>query len=117
MSMEYWFPMSFLSQIVRFQLAMESTGPQFALNFLRRVSDTAQCVGCAQAGNIRGLQDLFKRGLASPRLEGDVPIVWISASMNEKFAGIPLFRIERAPQQRITTPRTHVATGTCLLVV
>jgi hypothetical protein len=66
-SMEYWFPTSYLSQIVRFQLAIENTGPQFALNFLRRVPDTAQGVFFAQAGNIDGLKDLFKRGLASPR--------------------------------------------------
>lgn len=67
LSMEYWFPMSFISQIVRFQIAMESTGPQIALNILRRVPDTAQGVGFTQAGNIDGLKDLFRRGLASPR--------------------------------------------------
>ncbi|KAJ4287018.1 hypothetical protein N0V90_012899 [Kalmusia sp. IMI 367209] len=67
LSFEYWFPMSFVAQILRFQFAVENAGPQFALNFIRRVPDTAQCVGFAQAGNIPGLQDLFKRGLASPR--------------------------------------------------
>lgn len=66
-SLEYWFPMSFISKIVRFQLAIENTGPQCALNFLRRVPDTAQSVGFAQAGNVDGLKDLFRRGLASPR--------------------------------------------------
>ncbi|KAF2810800.1 ankyrin [Mytilinidion resinicola] len=65
--MEYWFPMSFMSQIVSFQLVFENTGPQVALNFLRLVPDTAQSVGFAQAGNVHGLKDLFKRGLASPR--------------------------------------------------
>lgn len=59
--------MGFLSQIIRLQLSFDTMGPQFALSCLRRVPDTAQCVGYAQAGNIKGLKDLFTQGLASPR--------------------------------------------------
>ena len=34
---------------------------------LRRVPDSAACVNFALTGNIDGLKDLFKRGLASPK--------------------------------------------------
>ncbi|KAI9772906.1 MAG: hypothetical protein M1840_008788 [Geoglossum simile] len=65
-SLEYWFPLGFFwSQIISFQIANAS--PQMQLSFLRRVPDSAQCVDFALDGNIEGLKDLFKRGLASPR--------------------------------------------------
>ena len=68
-SLEYWFPFGFVwSQIIRFRLTYEpNVGPQFELSSLRRVSDSAQCVNYALNGNIDGLKDLFRRGLASPR--------------------------------------------------
>ncbi|KAK6357237.1 hypothetical protein TWF718_001560 [Orbilia javanica] len=66
---EYWFPMNiFWSQIIRLQLGYSSTtGPQLQLSTLRRVSDSAQSINFALNGNIDGLKDLFKRGLASPK--------------------------------------------------
>ncbi|KAK6495545.1 hypothetical protein TWF481_002594 [Arthrobotrys musiformis] len=66
---EYWFPMNiFWSQIIRLQLGYSSaTGPQFQLSTLRRVPDEAQSINFALNGNIDGLKDLFKRGLASPK--------------------------------------------------
>lgn len=68
-SFEYWFPLGFFwSQIIRLQLAYQpNTGPQFSLDTLRRVPDSAQCVSYALEGNIEGLKSLFKHGLASPR--------------------------------------------------
>lgn len=68
-SVEYWFPLGFVwSKIVRLQMTYQPhMGPQFELNTLRRVPDSAQCVNFALNGNIDGLKDLFKRGLASPR--------------------------------------------------
>ncbi|KAK5128007.1 hypothetical protein LTR85_005124 [Meristemomyces frigidus] len=68
-SLEYWFPLGFLwSQIVRLRMGYErSIGPQLHLSLLRRVPDSAACVDFAMKGNIEGLQDLFRRGLASPR--------------------------------------------------
>ncbi|KAI4280845.1 MAG: hypothetical protein L6R38_004121 [Xanthoria sp. 2 TBL-2021] len=67
--MEYWFPLGlFWSQIVRLQLGYQShLGPQVSLSMLRRVPDSAPCVKFALDGNIDGLKDLFKRGLASPK--------------------------------------------------
>lgn len=67
-SVEYWFPLGvFWSQIIRLQVAYHaSTGPQFSLRSLRRVPDSARCVHYAMNGNIKGLKELFKRGLASP---------------------------------------------------
>ena len=67
-SVEYWFPLGvFWSQIVRLQVGYNaSIGPQFSLRSLRRVPDSAQCVHYAMDGNIEGLKDLFRRGLASP---------------------------------------------------
>lgn len=68
-NMEYWFPLGlFWSQIVRLQLGYQShLGPQVSLSMLRRVPDSAPCVKFALDGNIDGLKDLFKRGLASPK--------------------------------------------------
>ncbi|MCJ1231805.1 hypothetical protein MMC12_008484 [Toensbergia leucococca] len=70
-SVEYWFPLGFVwSKILRLQLTYQShIGPRFELSTLRRVPDSAQCVNFALNGNIDGLKDLFKKGLASP---GDV---------------------------------------------
>ncbi|KAL8788539.1 MAG: hypothetical protein Q9213_001612 [Squamulea squamosa] len=69
MTFEYWFPLGFMwSQIVRLRLSYEQNlGPRFELSTLRRVPDSAQCVTFALDGNIDGLKDLFKQGLASPR--------------------------------------------------
>ena len=68
-SVEYWFRLGFVwSKILRLQVTHQPRiGPQFGLSTLRRVSTSAQCVNFALNGNIDGLKDLFKRGLASPR--------------------------------------------------
>lgn len=68
-SVEYWFSLGFVwSKILRLQVTHQPRiGPQFGLSTLRRVSTSAQCVNFALNGNIDGLKDLFKRGLASPR--------------------------------------------------
>ncbi|KUJ19420.1 ankyrin [Mollisia scopiformis] len=65
---EYWFPLGFCwSQILQLQVGFQSNlGLQFSLKSLRRVPDSAQCVHYTMDGNIEGLKDLFKRGLASP---------------------------------------------------
>lgn len=69
LDIEFWFPLGlFWSQIVRFQMAYESTmGPSFQLSTLRQVPDSAICVAFALGGNINGLKNLFQQGLASPR--------------------------------------------------
>ena len=69
LNVEYWFPLAFCwSTIVQLQIAYQpNSGPQIALNTLRRVPDSAQCVSYALEGNIEGLKGLFKRGLACPR--------------------------------------------------
>ncbi len=68
-TVEYWFPLGFVwSKILLLQLTYQPhIGPQFELRTLRRVPDSAQCVNFALNGNIDGLKDLFKKGLASPR--------------------------------------------------
>ena len=68
-SVEYWFPLGFVwSKILRLQMTYQPhIGPQFELNTLRRVPDSAQCVNFALQGNIDSLKYLFKKGLASPR--------------------------------------------------
>ena len=68
-SLEYWFPLGFFwSQILRLQLTYQpNIGPQAALSTLRQVSDSSMCVDYALSGNIEGLKDLFKKGMASPR--------------------------------------------------
>lgn len=68
-SVEYWFPLGFVwSNIIRFQVTYQPhIGPQLELSTLKRVPDSAQCVNFALNGNIDGLKDLFRRGLASPR--------------------------------------------------
>ncbi|KAL8726875.1 MAG: hypothetical protein Q9166_006427 [cf. Caloplaca sp. 2 TL-2023] len=67
-SVEYWFPLGvFWSKILQLQMSYHaSMGPQVSLRSLRRVPDSAQCVHYAMHGNIEGLKDLFRRGLASP---------------------------------------------------
>ncbi|QUC23122.1 uncharacterized protein UV8b_07363 [Ustilaginoidea virens] len=68
MSMEYWFPASFWSSIVRVDISYHhDLGPSLQLRTLRRVPDTAQCVNYALGGNIDGLKFLLTQGLASPR--------------------------------------------------
>lgn len=67
-SVEYWFPASFWSSIVRVDLSYHHhLGPSLQLRTLRRVPDTAQCINYALDGNIDGLKFLFNQGLASPR--------------------------------------------------
>ena len=68
-SAEYWFPLGFCwSQIIRLELGYQpNIGPQWQLNTLRRVTDSAQCVKYALGGNIDGLKSLFQQGMASPK--------------------------------------------------
>ncbi|KAK4653581.1 hypothetical protein QC762_508160 [Podospora pseudocomata] len=67
-SMEYWFPMSLWSTIIRLQVVTSlNGGPSLHLDSLRRIPDSSQAVDFAQKGNTRGLQYLFNNGLASPR--------------------------------------------------
>ncbi|KAL7921340.1 ankyrin repeat-containing domain protein [Trichoderma austrokoningii] len=63
-SLEYWFPPSIWSRILRMEL---STGPSLQLDMLRIIPDNSQCINFTVDGNISGLQSLFDRGLASPR--------------------------------------------------
>jgi hypothetical protein len=67
-TVEYWFPLGFCrSQIVQLKIGYRpNLGPQFSLRTFRQVPDSAQCVNYTMDGNIEGLKDLFKRGLASP---------------------------------------------------
>lgn len=44
-----------------------SIGPQLQLSMLRRVLDSAPAVEYAREDSVQGLQDLIRRGLASPR--------------------------------------------------
>lgn len=66
---EYWFPLGFFwSQIIRLHLTYQSNlGPSLQLRTLRRVPDSASAVNFAISGNIEGLQELFRRGAASPQ--------------------------------------------------
>lgn len=66
---EYWFPLGiFWSQIIRIHATYQANlGPSFQLRTLRRVPDSAAAVSFAISGNIEGLQDLFRRGAASPQ--------------------------------------------------
>ncbi|KAK0721386.1 ankyrin repeat-containing domain protein [Apiosordaria backusii] len=67
-SMEYWFPISLWSTIIRLQLGTSlNGGPTLHLETFRRIPDTSQSVDFAQKGNMLGLQHLFRHGLASPR--------------------------------------------------
>lgn len=67
-NIEYWFPLGGLwSSIVRLRLTYQAhVGPHFELSTLRSVPDSAQCVNFALTGNIDGLKELFRQGLASP---------------------------------------------------
>lgn len=68
LSLEYWFPTSLWSTIVRMHVGLHpNAGPSLQLETLRRIPDSAQCVDFAVNGNIDGLKYLFRRGLASPR--------------------------------------------------
>ncbi|KAK4178478.1 hypothetical protein QBC36DRAFT_385880 [Triangularia setosa] len=67
-SMEYWLPMSLWSTIVRLQIGTSlNGGPSLHIETFRKVSDSSQAVDFAQKGDMRGLQYLFRNGLASPR--------------------------------------------------
>ncbi|KAK8059217.1 TPR Domain containing protein [Apiospora saccharicola] len=67
-SMEYWFPFSMWSTIVRLHMGYRPDfGPSLHIETLRRVPDSAQSVSFALDGNIEGLKYLFRNGLASPR--------------------------------------------------
>jgi hypothetical protein len=66
---EYWSPLGkFWPQILRFRATYRpSLCPSLQLSTLRRIPDSAPAIGFAMSGNIRGLQDLFRRGAASPQ--------------------------------------------------
>ncbi|KAK3900475.1 ankyrin repeat-containing domain protein [Staphylotrichum tortipilum] len=49
------------------QVYQANLGPSFQLRTLRRVPDSAAAVNFAMNGNIPGLQELFRRGAASPQ--------------------------------------------------
>ncbi|KAI9750457.1 MAG: hypothetical protein M4579_006462, partial [Chaenotheca gracillima] len=68
-SMEYWFPIWFLSStIVQMKAGYQpSIGTIFQLQTLRSVPDSAQCVKFALSGNIESLKYLFSNGMASAR--------------------------------------------------
>jgi ankyrin repeat protein len=67
-SLEYWFPASFWSRILRMELSFHhAAGPSLQLDMLRIIPDNSQCITFAVDGNISGLKFLFDRGLASPR--------------------------------------------------
>lgn len=67
-SVEYWFPLSFWSTIVRMQVGFQpNVGPAMQLDTLRRIPDSAQCIDLALNGDVDGLKHLFGQGLASPR--------------------------------------------------
>ncbi|KAG8419419.1 hypothetical protein J3458_004287 [Metarhizium acridum] len=67
-SVEYWFPANFWSNIIQMELSYhQTTGPSLQLRTLRGVPDNAQCVNFALNGNMDGLKFLFRQGLASPR--------------------------------------------------
>lgn len=51
------------------KVQFQDIGPQLQLAPPRRVSDRAQSIAFAMAGNIDGLKSLFSSGLASPRDE------------------------------------------------
>ncbi|KAJ5710552.1 ankyrin repeat containing protein [Penicillium malachiteum] len=65
-SIEYWFPLWFLSGILMLILSLQQSGPALQLRLIRRVPDAAQCIDFARTGNIEGIKLLFKEGLASP---------------------------------------------------
>lgn len=68
LSLEYWFPTSLWSKMVRMQLSYHSVeGPSIQLDMLRIIPDNAQCINFAINGNIKGLKHLFHEGSASPR--------------------------------------------------
>lgn len=68
-SLEYWFPRGFFwSQIFSLKVAYQpNIGPQMALSTLRQVPDSSPCVDFAVSGNIDGLKELFRSGVASPK--------------------------------------------------
>ncbi|UKZ94415.1 uncharacterized protein TrAFT101_009287 [Trichoderma asperellum] len=67
-SLEYWFPASVWSRILRMELSFHhAAGPSLQLDMLRIIPDNSQCINFAVDGNIGGLKFLFDRGLASPR--------------------------------------------------
>ncbi|KAJ5961042.1 ankyrin repeat containing protein [Penicillium vulpinum] len=65
-SIEYWFPLWFLSRILMIILSLQRSGPELRLRVVRRIPDAAQCIDFARTGNIEGIKLLFKEGLASP---------------------------------------------------
>ncbi|KAL6900449.1 ankyrin repeat-containing protein [Trichoderma evansii] len=67
-SLEYWFPASVWSRILRMELSFHhAAGPSLQLDMLRIIPDNSQCINFAVDGNISGLKFLFDRGFASPR--------------------------------------------------
>jgi hypothetical protein len=95
MSVEYWFPTTlFWSKIVRFQMTyLSNLGPSFQLRTLRRVPDSAPAVNFAMNGNIQGLQELFRRGTASPQDVSDTRgysllRVWLPGFLSYSFLAL-----------------------------
>ncbi len=68
LSLEYWFPTSLWSRMMRVELSYHHVnGPSVQLDMLRIIPDDAQCINFAISGNINGLQHLFNSGQASAR--------------------------------------------------
>lgn len=68
LSLEYWFPSSLWSGIVRMQIGFQiNSGPTMQLETLRRIPDSAQGISFALNGDVEGLKYLFRNGMASPR--------------------------------------------------
>lgn len=66
-SIEYWFPLWFLAQIIKILVAYQpGAGPQFQIRTIRRVPDSAKVISFILNGNVEGVKILFAEGLASP---------------------------------------------------
>lgn len=69
LNVEYWSPLGrSWPHILRLHASYQANlGPALQLRTLRRVSDSAPAVSFATSGNVEGLQELFRRGAASPQ--------------------------------------------------
>ncbi|KAH8645547.1 ankyrin repeat-containing domain protein [Tricladium varicosporioides] len=66
-SIEYWFPLWFLAQVIKIILAYQpGAGPHLQIRAIRRIPDSAKAIAFALDGNIAGMRALFVQGLASP---------------------------------------------------
>lgn len=67
-SLEYWFPASVWSRILRMELSFHHrAGPLLQLDMLRLIPDNSKCINFVVDGDNSSLKFLFDRGLASPR--------------------------------------------------